>query len=500
MHRVRGVFAATAGALSIIVFSPAGAHADTNHAPVASAIPGGPLLRYVITEGDSLTLDASESSDLDGDALTYAWDLDGDNEFDDATGATPTLSAYDLEGIMFADGKNLADGPANTVIAVQVYDQHNPPVFGYAALDVSNATPSGTVTGDTTVTEGSPATIGIENATDAGPLDVGSLRYFFDTDGDGVPNASGEAYGDALDTPSVDYFPEDNGTLHLTAGVVDKDGSFARYTRDVIVTNVAPTATLSADGPVVEGSDAHVTFSDAFDPSNADTGAGFRYAYDVDGDNTWDIGDGTYGGGTEDATAAVPTDDVGTIPVRAAIIDKDGGVSTETVDVVVTNAAPAVSVTGPGTTPTDSALTFELAATTGTTPTAAAAPVAAASSPAIVDVVSAGVAPRCLRASVATTRSIKLRYRLSSAAQIRVSLKRVKGSTGARTCPPPRAVKQATSTSGSYSAIAALRPAALLAKGQTLSPGAYLLKLSVLDAAGKPQSIKHVRLWVLKST
>jgi hypothetical protein len=562
----------------------------TNQAPVVRALPSG-RFSYAITEGDSLTLDASETSDPDGDSLTYAWDLDGDNEFDDATGATLTLSAYDLEGIMFADGKNLADGPANTSIAVQVYDQHNPPVVGYASVDVSNATPSGTVTGDTTVAEGSTATLGIENATDAGPLDLGSLRFFFDTDGDGVPNASGEVYGDALYTPSVDYVPDDNGTLHLTAGVVDKGESAARYTHDVTVTNVAPTATLAADGPVVEGSDAHVTFSDAFDPSNADTGSGFHYAYDVDGDGAWDIGDGTYSGGTDDPAATVPTDDDGAITVRAAIIDKDDGVTIKTVDVIATNATPALAVTGPDTTPIDAALTFTLVATdpssadatgmfsytidwgdgqdetvigpadatathtyaaagdysvsvvatdkdggaspartlavtipprpattttssegdtttattattvTSTTATpeapAKAAPVAGASSPPIVQVLSASVAPRCLRASAAPTRSIKLRYRLSGAAQLRVGLKRVKGSAGARVCRPARSAKQDVSTPGSRSAVAALRPA-LLAKGQKLSPGTYLLSLSTLDSTGKVQFTKHARFWVLK--
>ncbi len=61
-----------------------------NDTPTADA--GGP---YTVAEDASLTLDASGSADVDescGDTLTYAWDLDGDDDFLDATGETPTVT------------------------------------------------------------------------------------------------------------------------------------------------------------------------------------------------------------------------------------------------------------------------------------------------------------------------------------------------------------------------------------------------------------------------
>jgi hypothetical protein len=71
--------------------------AMVNTAPVADA--GGP---YTVNEGDSVMLDASSTTDAEQDPTTllYAWDFDGDGEFDDATGITPTFSAIGLEGPM----------------------------------------------------------------------------------------------------------------------------------------------------------------------------------------------------------------------------------------------------------------------------------------------------------------------------------------------------------------------------------------------------------------
>jgi glucose/arabinose dehydrogenase len=98
---------------------------------------GGQILRYVYTSGNNpptaaikttatngplpltVQFDGRPSSDVEGGALTYAWDLDGDGTFDD--GATPTVSrTYDTKGTVTArlrvtDGQGATDTAQVTI-------------------------------------------------------------------------------------------------------------------------------------------------------------------------------------------------------------------------------------------------------------------------------------------------------------------------------------------------------------------------------------------------
>jgi hypothetical protein len=311
---------------------------SANHAPVAGA--GGP---YTIGEGNPLALDASGSTDADGDALTYRWDLDGDGQYDDATGARPSLSA--AQAATFGMG----DGPATHAVAVQASDPSGARSTASADVTVTNRPPALTPSGvPAHAVEGTPWTLHV-SATDPSAADTAAgLRYGVDTDDDGTWDYGDDVYASATTATDITITPTDYGPQTVDVQVTDKDGGNTYVSIDYDVDNVAPTATLSTGGAVGEGSAGSVRFSGQSDPSSADTAAGFHYAYDLDGDGTWDVGDGTYAGSASSSSAAVPTTDNGMIRVRAAIIDKDGDSTTYNQTLTVDNVAPDGTVANGG--------------------------------------------------------------------------------------------------------------------------------------------------------
>ena len=97
--------------------------------PIANA--GGP---YTVNEGASIALNGSGSTDPGGAITAYAWDLDRDGQFDDATGATPTVtfpsafSGFIGLQVTDADGNVSIDYAAVTVTDVN----HAPSIAAFS--------------------------------------------------------------------------------------------------------------------------------------------------------------------------------------------------------------------------------------------------------------------------------------------------------------------------------------------------------------------------------
>jgi hypothetical protein len=178
-----------------------------NSPPAADA--GGP---YTVDEGGSIMLDASASSDPDGDPLSFEWDFDYDGvTFDvDATGVTATFDAAGL------------DGPSGRTVAVRVSDNLGAADIDQTTLTVDNVSPE---VGDITAPL-DPQPVGTAITASAAFTDGGAPDTFTATWdwGDGTTSAGSitpSADGGAVEDQHIYGQP---GTYTIELTVADDDG------------------------------------------------------------------------------------------------------------------------------------------------------------------------------------------------------------------------------------------------------------------------------------
>ena len=216
---------------------------------------------------------------------------------------------------------------------------------------VANVAPTANLGNNGPVAEGSSATVTFTGQFDPSPTDtLAGFHYAYDFDNDGTFDVGDGTYAGSVtnDSQAVagNFLDDGPGTRTVRAWIIDKNGDHTEYTTGIEINNVAPTANFGNNGPVPEGSSATVTFTGQFDPSMADTTAGFHYAYDFDNDGTFDVGDGTYASSTVASSQMVPpalvVEGPGSQIVRAWIIDKNGDHTEYFTNVEIKNVDPTL--------------------------------------------------------------------------------------------------------------------------------------------------------------
>ncbi len=204
-------------AVSITIYS-------VNDAPVADA--GGP---YETNEGSVIGFDASGSTDVESDPLTYEWDFGNGNS---ATGIAPTHTYVD-DGV-YTVTLTVSDGAETDQASVTV--------------TIENADPAiGSVTAPSTAAVGSTVTV---NATfsDPGIDDTHTAQIFWGDGSDATPATVTGSGGSGSLEGSHTYTAA--GTYTITVEVTDKDGGIASSTAEIVIE--IPTETPIQDAELAE--------------------------------------------------------------------------------------------------------------------------------------------------------------------------------------------------------------------------------------------------------
>ena len=263
----------------------------TNLPPEAEA--GGP---YTIEEGAPLVLDGSGSSDPNGNALSFAWDLDQDGEYDDA--ATPGPSHTFMDNGAYVVGLQVSDGAlADTDTAtVTVVDRAPTAAFTWAPEPQAEG-----------------GEVAFSDASESSPDAIVAWTWDFG----GLGTSSDR-------NPTFAFM--DNGTYAVTLTVTDEDGSTGAVTHQVTITDRIPTAALAGDTVLDQNQTG--SYDAGGSASTPDGIAQYEWDWSYDGSTFVPSGDT---GATQSHAWSV----AGTYTVAVRVTDDDGSTAVATLPVTV---------------------------------------------------------------------------------------------------------------------------------------------------------------------
>ncbi len=268
-----------------------------------------------LTQGDTLNLAALGWTDPENDPLNYAWDVDGDGQYDNATGTSASLSWNSL----LALGLSI---PYSGQVRLRVDDGHGGvTISAPIPFSIANAAPTSDAGGPYVINEGGNLSLqGV--GTDAGGASD-PLTYSWDLNGDlTFDDATGA--NPTLTWAQLSALGITNGpaSYDVRLRVSDSHGAVTDSTVVAFtVNNVNPTLNVVGPTTALRGEATTYTLA-ALDAAVEDQNAGFTY--------TIDWGDGTpitQATGLTGYAAIHAFNVAGNLTVTVTAADKDGGVS-----------------------------------------------------------------------------------------------------------------------------------------------------------------------------
>jgi YD repeat-containing protein len=265
--------------------------------------------------GQTVSFDASGSSDSDGSITSYEWDLDGDGSFEWGTGANPVAARNYATAVTVDARVRVTDDDGHTSIAARTLTIKNrPPLASFTAVP-NPANAGEAVTFDASASNDPDGSI---------------VKYQWDLDG----NGSLETDTGTSPVASRSYTAGSSPTVRLR--VTDDSGESAEITKALTVGGEVPSArfVLSAN-PVLTGEPVTFDASGSRDPD----GSISRYEWDLDGNGTLE----TDTGRNPIVTRVYPTS--GSVRVKLRVTDNSGTPAEATATLSVDDRPPVAFFT-----------------------------------------------------------------------------------------------------------------------------------------------------------
>jgi YD repeat-containing protein len=263
--------------------------------------------------GQTVTYNASGSSDTDGSIAKYEWDLDGNGSYETSTGTTPTVTkAYATPGT-YQIGLRVTDNEGSTATATSPLTVQQPPTASFTL------SPNPSQQGQTVTFNG---------AASSDP-DGTVVKYEWDLDGNGTFETNTGT------TPTTTKSYPTGGTYQIGLRVTDNNGATGQTTKALNV-HRPPVASFTVS-PSPATTRQTVTFNGSAS-TDAD-GPIAEYEWDLDGNGTYETNTGTTPTGTKTYTTP------GTLTLRLRVTDGDG-ITNETTRTLTINSLYRQTVLG----------------------------------------------------------------------------------------------------------------------------------------------------------